>query len=105
MEVRVTSSIIHAPVQHQDLNAASSLKAILGLTIKRERESLGISQDELAKRSGLHRTYVSALERGARNPSIGSVEKIAQALRVSVAKLFEDQAGNDRTKEATELGQ
>ena len=38
--------------------------------------------------AGLHRTYVSDLERGARNPSIESIEKLARALHVSVAKLF-----------------
>jgi transcriptional regulator with XRE-family HTH domain len=48
-----------------------------------------MSQAELAQRAGLHRTYVSDLERGARNPSIGSIEKLARALHVSVAKLFE----------------
>jgi transcriptional regulator with XRE-family HTH domain len=78
--------------------AQTSLKAELGLTIRRERANLGISQGELATRSGLHRTYVSDLERGARNPSIEILSKIAQALRVSVAKLFE-QAGDKSTNE------
>jgi transcriptional regulator with XRE-family HTH domain len=77
--------------QDRHLNAESSLKAGLALTIKRERASLGISQGELAERSGLHRTYVSDLERGTRNPSIESLAKIAEALRISVAKLFEPQ--------------
>jgi transcriptional regulator with XRE-family HTH domain len=69
-----------------------SLKIGFGAAVRQERSALGISQGELAKRSGLHRTYVSDLERGARNPSIESIEKLAQALDVSVAKLFE-QAG------------
>ena len=72
-----------------------SLKAGLGAAIRRERSVLGISQGELAHRSGLHRTYVSDLERGARNPSIESIEKLARALHVSVAKLFE-RAGNGK---------
>ena len=66
-----------------------SLKIGLGAAIRHERSVLSISQGELAKRSGLHRTYVSDLERGARNPSIEKIEKLAQALEVSVAKLFE----------------
>jgi transcriptional regulator with XRE-family HTH domain len=70
-----------------------SLKSGLGEAIRRERGALGISQDELAKRSGVHRTYVSDLERGARNPSVGSIQKIAQALQIPIIKLFE-QAGN-----------
>jgi transcriptional regulator with XRE-family HTH domain len=58
--------------------AASNIKALLGIAIKTERFGLGISQEGLAERAGLHRTYVSDLERGARNPSIASVEKLAQ---------------------------
>ena len=69
-----------------------SLKIDFGAAIRQERFVLGISQGELAKRSGLHRTYVSDLERGARNPSIENIEKLAQALQVPVAQLFE-QAG------------
>ena len=69
--------------------AANDLKALLGRAIKAYRTALGISQEELAHRAGLHRTYVSDLERGARNPSIESIEKLAQALQVSVATLFQ----------------
>jgi len=72
--------------------AAIDLKTLLGVAIKTQRTSLGISQEELAHRAGLHRTYISDLERGARNPSIESIEKIARALQISLAKLFE-QAG------------
>ena len=55
----------------------TELKALLGVAIKTERSVLGISQEGLAERAGLHRTYVSDVERGARNPSIASVEKLA----------------------------
>jgi len=71
-----------------------SLKISLGVAVRHERSILGISQGELARRSGLHRTYISDLERGARNPSIENIEKLAQALDVPVAKLFE-RAGHD----------
>jgi transcriptional regulator with XRE-family HTH domain len=71
------------------------LKTLLGAAIRRKRIILGISQRELAKRSGLHRTYISDLERGARNPSIQSIEKLAHALQVSVAKLFQDASSVD----------
>ena len=67
---------------------ASDLQALLGATIKTERSALGISQEELAERAGLHRTYVSDVERGARNPSIASIEKLARALKVSLSALF-----------------
>jgi CheY-like chemotaxis protein/DNA-binding Xre family transcriptional regulator len=48
----------------------------------------GISQEELAERAGLHRTYVSDIERGARNVSLESIEKLASALEISVSTLF-----------------
>lgn len=74
--------------------ATGDLKALLGAAIKAERSALGISQEELAYRAGLHRTYVSDLERGARNPSLESVEKLARALELSVPKLFERRTGD-----------
>jgi transcriptional regulator with XRE-family HTH domain len=64
----------------------------LGAAIRERRTFLRISQEELAVRSGLHRTYLSDVERGARNPSIKIIEKIAQALQVPVVKLFEDRS-------------
>src|SRR5947199_10793947 len=76
-------------------------KTLLGMTIKTQRASLGISQEELAHRAGLHRTYVSDLERGARNPSIESIEKLAGALQVSVSNLFAV-AGNDSSSRQME---
>jgi DNA-binding XRE family transcriptional regulator len=63
---------------------------LLGTAIRRRRSVLRISQEELALRAGIHRTYLSDVERGARNPSIKTIEKIAQALQVPVGKLFED---------------
>lgn len=64
------------------------LKMIFGSAVKSKRFALGLSQEELAERAGLHRTYVSDVERGARNPSLGSIEKLAIALELPVAGLF-----------------
>lgn len=75
---------------------AAELKILLGNAIKSTRFALGISQEELALRAGLHRTYVSDIERGARNPSLESVEKLAGALELSLPMLFET-AGVPRT--------
>jgi CheY-like chemotaxis protein len=74
--------------------ATIDLKILLGVAIKTKRTSMRISQEELAYRAGLHRTYVSDLERGARNPSMDTIEKLARALQLSVSTLFE-QANND----------
>ncbi len=49
---------------------------------------MGISQEELAGRAGLHRTYICDVERGARNVTLLSIEKLAQALEVSVSTLL-----------------
>jgi CheY-like chemotaxis protein len=75
---------------------ALELKTLLGNAIRRERSALGISQEELAARAGLHRTYVSDVERGARNPSLESVEKLARALELSLPRLLET-TGQDQT--------
>src|SRR6202011_2373322 len=80
-----------------------SLKASLGTAIRHKRSALGISQGELALRAGLHRTYISDLERGARNPSIESVEKLAHALELSVSMLFQRATDGRETKQQVEI--
>jgi CheY-like chemotaxis protein/DNA-binding Xre family transcriptional regulator len=68
------------------------VKKPFGTSVKAWRGRLGISQEELAGRAGLHRTYVCDIERGARNVSLQSIEKLARALEISVATLFAYQA-------------
>jgi len=60
--------------------------------LKARRAKVAISQEELALKSGLDRTYISGCERGVRNPSLISVEKIALALSVTAASLLEETA-------------
>ena len=60
-----------------------------GDKIRNLRKQKGISQEELAFKSGLHRTYISDVERGARNISLQNIEKISKALRVTPQKLLE----------------
>jgi CheY-like chemotaxis protein len=83
--------------------ATIDLKTLLGMAIRTQRTALGISQEELAYRAGLHRTYVSDLERGARNPSIESIEKLAGALQVSVSKLFASTGNGTSSRQMVEL--
>jgi len=74
----------------------ADLKSVFGTTIKSKRSELGMSQEELADRAGLHRTYVSDVERGMRNVSLISIEKLAHALGLSVWRLFEKAANGER---------
>ncbi len=61
----------------------------VGNRIKELRGKLGISQEELGFRSGVHRTYIASLEVGKRNISISTLEKIVNALEVSFSKFFD----------------
>ena len=64
------------------------VKKPFGAAVKAWRSRLRISQEELAGRAGLHRTYVSDIERGARNLSLESIDRLARALEISTATLF-----------------
>lgn len=61
-----------------------------GLTVRRYREALGLSQEKLAERAALHRTYVGDVERGLRNVSLINIAKLAQALGVRCSALLDD---------------
>lgn len=56
---------------------AVDIQTRLGLNVRRLREAQGWSQEDYADRAGIHRTYVSDIERGRRNPTITVVEKLA----------------------------
>jgi CheY-like chemotaxis protein/DNA-binding XRE family transcriptional regulator len=64
------------------------VKKSFGASVRVWRDRLGVSQEELAERAGLHRTYISDVERGARNVSLESIEKLARALEISVSALL-----------------
>ena len=61
----------------------------LGLNVRRLRKAKGLSQEGFAFEAEIHRTYVSDVERGARNPTITVVEKFAKALGVSPGYLLD----------------
>jgi transcriptional regulator with XRE-family HTH domain len=58
----------------------SRLQEGFGTVLRTLRQEVGISQEELAHRADLHRTYVSQLERGLKSPSLGAIEALASAL-------------------------
>jgi transcriptional regulator with XRE-family HTH domain len=63
------------------------LQRRFGRTVRRRREAQGLSQEALAEAAGLHRTYVSLLERGRRNPSLEVICAVAKGLGTSMASL------------------
>jgi transcriptional regulator with XRE-family HTH domain len=64
--------------------------AVLGENIRGARRALNISQEELAFRCGLHRTYLSDIERGARNLSFASLLAVARGLGSTVSQLTQN---------------
>lgn len=57
--------------------------------MQRYRKEANLTQEQLGELTGLDRGYISGVERGVRNPAIVNIEKIAKALRIATAKLFE----------------
>ncbi len=62
----------------------------LGLNLKKLREEQRFSQESFADHCGLHRTYISGIERGVRNPTVLIIDKIAKALKVPVGQLLDE---------------
>ena len=66
-------------------------KAILksfGKRVQEERIKLNLSQEELAEKAGVHRTYIGMIERAEKNITLQNIEKIAKALNVKIKDLF-----------------
>lgn len=68
----------------------SSILINFAKRIREERKKLGISQEELAERAGVHRTYIGMIERAEKNITIENIYKIAKGLRIDVTNLFVD---------------
>ena len=71
----------------------SPLVRKFGRIVRRRRQHTGVSQEALAEEAGLHRTYISLLERGLRNPSLTVVSKLARALETSMTSLVAELEG------------
>lgn len=64
------------------------MRRVVGQNVKIYRGRLGISQEELVFRADLHRTYMSGVERGIRNPTVVIIERLAKALEVEAPALL-----------------
>ena len=70
-------------------SGAHTGRRVFGDRIRALRQERGLSQERLAELAGLHRTYLSSVERGERNVGLDNICAIAEALGVSPAHLFE----------------
>lgn len=66
------------------------IRARFGVRLRKVRTTKGISQEKLGELAGIHRTFVSMVERGERNVTIATVEKLAKALECRMADLMPD---------------
>ena len=73
----------------------SEIAKSIGQRIRNYRTKQGLSQEKLAELSGCHPTYIGQLERGEKNATLESIEKIAAALNISLSKLFEKLGGQE----------
>ena len=65
----------------------TSAEALFGTEVARLRKVFGISQEELAFRAEVHRTYISQLERGLKSPTLNMMLRLSRALKASASKL------------------
>ncbi len=66
----------------------SNILIKFGKKVQKNREQKNFSQEKLAFKCGLHRTYISDIERGKRNVSLKNIEKISKSLGVNITELF-----------------
>ena len=69
--------------------AKPDVRERFGTAVKFRREELGLTQEDLADKAGIHRTYLSDIERGSRNLSLINIERVAAALAMLMSELFQ----------------
>ncbi len=58
-----------------------------GKKVREERKKLGYSQEVLAEKAGVHRTYIGMIERGEKNITLANIQKVSKALRIKISEL------------------
>ena len=71
------------------MGRVATVDELFGRRVRELRVARGWSQEQLAEHAGLHRNYVGMVERGERNPGLLNIARLAWALRVSLAELFQ----------------
>ena len=68
---------------------SDDVRVLLGDAVRRHRERSELTQEDLAERAGIHRTYLSDIERGSRNPSLINIARLARALKLTPSELLD----------------
>lgn len=66
----------------------SNIIEIFGHNVQKYRKAIGLSQEQLADKAGLHRTYIGMIERAEKNVTLRNIQKLANALEVPIENLF-----------------
>lgn len=69
----------------------SDARKVFASRLRQMRQVKGLSQEDLADRASLHRTYVGSVERGERNISIDNIERLAKALEIDIIELLKEE--------------
>ena len=75
-----------------------NVKKYLGAIVRRHRHEQDLSQEELAEKAHLHRTYIADVERGARNISLETICRLSHALSISAKELMPETCGNGESE-------
>lgn len=70
------------------MSASPAFQAALGLAVKARREQLGLTQEQMANNTGIHQRWISNVETGKRNPSYGSLRRLAAGLDLTTSELL-----------------
>lgn len=71
------------------MNSKQNILIKFGEKVRETRKEKGLSQEELAHKADLHRTYIGMIERAEKNITLINIEKVANALEVDIIKLLE----------------
>ena len=72
-----------------EITKSKTISKKFGKSLRRLRLEKRMSQGDIARSLGVHRSYISGLERGVRNPTLTNIDRIAKALGINIQKLLE----------------
>lgn len=82
--------IVHLHTKVIHIMSSNKILEVFGRNVQRHRKILNMSQEKLAEKAGVHRTYIGMIERAEKNITLLNMEKIAKALNVEIKDLLEE---------------